>query len=334
MNKKRTNILIHILIWIGVIAAPYIVSYFAGVRTPELSMRFVFSPLSMIIPFYLNYFFVIPKFLFKKKYWSFLAINFAFLVLMIIIMHNFRPGGRERVLDTFRNIMPLIMNIGSQILIIGLSVAVKMTKKWNDASQKLRELEAINTKSELQQLKSQLNPHFLFNSLNNVYALIAFDQDKAQLALHNLCDMLRYQLYEANREMIPLEKEIEFVRNYCDLMLLRLSKNVEVKVDLPEECGYLSIAPMLLVSIVENAFKHGVSQNKPSLIEIAVKVGDNKIICTVNNTNHAKSKTDKSGSGIGNENLKRRLELLYPSKYIFRTEGAGDMFLTQLIIEE
>lgn len=145
-------------------------------------------------------------------------------------------------------------------LTVGLAVAIRMTGNWYRIEAEKQQIEKERTQAELKNLKSQLNPHFLFNTLNNIYALIPIDRTKAQFAVHSLSHMLRYVLYENNQNYIPLEKEIQFVRNYVELMELRLPDRVETTVDLPEQADGYTIAPLLFITLVENAFKHGVSR--------------------------------------------------------------------------
>lgn len=343
MNKnaphKLFGLTIHIIIWMGILSMPYLVAYFTNTEPPPVDFGMFMVPLQVMIVFYLNYCWLINKFLFKRRLGMYLTINAIIIPILVVgIMYSrdtfFRPEDlpRKFEFDRLRMILHCIGITAAQFFVVGLSVAIKMTIKWYEVRQRLQELEKANAEAELTQLKSQLNPHFLFNSLNNIYALIAFDQDKAQLSLHSLCDMLRYQLYEANRETIPLSKEIEFVRSYCDLMQLRLAKHVTLDIDLAQDTKGVSIAPLMFVSIVENAFKHGISQNDPSFIAIKVSVDQGVVNCLIRNSYYPKTDSDRSGSGIGLENLNRRLELLYPESHTFRAEKIGNEFVTQLTI--
>lgn len=343
MNDRHRpiNIVIHILVWIGVFSMPYLVAFFTSSERMPFDAGTFIPPLQVVFIFYINYLWLINKFLFRKRVWLFLGINllittaitfiFLYIRYTLILPANFpvRPQFSNRPMPFF----PVIMSSVSQFLVVGLSVAIKMTNKWYEARQRVQELEKANAEAELQQLKSQLNPHFLFNSLNNIYALISLDTEKAQVSLHSLCDMLRYQLYEANHETITLEKEIEFVRSYCELMRLRLPKHVMLNLDLPDDTGRINIALLLFVSIVENAFKHGVSQSEPSYISIKISKEKKSVVCTVRNSFYPKKDSDRSGSGIGLDNLRRRLKLLYPDSYGFRTEKIGSEFIAQLTIK-
>lgn len=338
-SHKIVGFAIHVLVWTGLWSMPFVIGLFTNSPPPPFVAGTLITPLQLMGMFYLNYLYLINKLLFHRR-------NVLFIVINIVCIAAFTVSGmavRELTLPEplpvpFRDFarpavnFHLIMNIAMQILVVGLSVAIRMTGKWYEVRQQVHELERTNTKAELQQLKSQLNPHFLFNSLNNIYALIAFNPEKAQLSLHSLCDMLRYQLYEASRETIPLYKEIEFVRSYCDLMRLRLSKNVTLDLDLPTEPNHVVIAPLLFVSIVENAFKHGISQSEKSRIDIMISVCGDRVECVVRNSYFPKKDNDRSGSGIGIENLHRRLELLYPGSYSFTAQKTGEEFVARLTL--
>jgi LytS/YehU family sensor histidine kinase len=181
--------------------------------------------------------------------------------------------------------------------------------------QQLQEERAKNTEAELAWLKNQINPHFLFNTLNNISSLTQIDSDAAQNAIAQLSDLLRYAMYETNKPKVRLDGEIEFMRNYVDLMKLRCNDMTTVNCQLSVVNDQLEVAPLLFISLIENAFKHGVSSSRPSRIDIRLEQIDNQIIFTCDNTNYPKDDADRSGSGIGLENTRRRLELMYPDSY-------------------
>jgi hypothetical protein len=218
-------------------------------------------------------------------------------------------------------------------LVAGLSVAIKMTDGWYRVAAIQRELEKERAEAELQNLKSQLNPHFLFNTLNNIYSLIAFSPEKAQEAVHDLSRLLRYVLYESSQPFVPLEKDFDFLRNYVELMRIRLPKHVELKTNIVASSPGTLIAPLLFISLVENAFKHGVSNNKPSFIHLDIHQEGAEVVCTIVNSYFPKSPDqDKSGSGIGLVNLEKRLGLLYSGHFSFQCGREGDNYSSYLSI--
>lgn len=341
--NRTLSILIHAVVWVGGISMPYLAAYVSGASYPRFDPVRLMLPIQVLFLFYLNYLWLINRFLFKKEIIWFLSINLLIIVGLTLFseaVHHFLPpphlhlppkpmsGAGRPPID-----MRMFTGVLIELLVVGLSVAIRMTRKWYEAHRLMQELEQANIQAELQQLKSQLNPHFLFNSLNSIYALIGFKPEQAQEVLHSLCDMLRYQLYEANRDLIPLEKEIDFVRNYCDLMRLRLSPNVTCRVELPRQTTGIYLSPLLFISIVENAFKHGVSQSNPSHITIHISVELGEVSCCVRNSFHSKRENNRHESGIGLENLRRRLELLYPQKHTFHAERCGVEFVAELILQ-
>ena len=219
------------------------------------------------------------------------------------------------------------------ILTIGLSVALKMGLRWTRI-EKLNERIITERKDmELRNLKNQLNPHFLFNTLNNIYALTAFDTEKAQNAIHQLSKLLRYTLYESDGTQVTLDKELQFIRSYINLMALRLSDNTRLTVSIHDGgTNGLEIAPMMFISLVENAFKHGVSAGSESFIDIRITLDGNRICCHVENSLFPKQESDKSGSGIGLANLQRQLELLYPESHDYSAAAIGDRYVAELSI--
>ncbi len=227
----------------------------------------------------------------------------------------------------------IVLSLQSLLLICsaGASIAIKSVIKVYETRTMVQEIEKEKTKAELQHLRSQLNPHFLFNTMNNVYALTAFDPERAQLYIHKLCEMMRYQLYESNQEFIPLSKEIVFMNNYCELMALRLPKHVKLSVRMPELSECAQIAPLLFISLIENAFKHGVSSREESYIDIELTYSNSQVELTVKNSYHPKS--DDSGSGIGISNLHRRLELIYPDSHSILTDVHEGEYITTLTIK-
>ncbi len=336
-TNKRIEIFTHIFIWGGVMSMPFIFGLLRGEAISfDHGLGILLMPLTYILIFYFNYHYLINRYLFNKNTFKFILWNFIIITILSLTLDLTReyfmalePG---RHVEPPRG-MPFVATVIIHIMVVFVSVAIKMTGRWYEVQSKMQQLEKENTAAELLQLKSQLNPHFLFNSLNNIYALIAFNQEQAQFAVHSLSEMLRYQLYEASREKIPLRKELEFVEGYCNLMKLRLPKNVPVTLELPENDHGIIIPPLLFISVVENAFKHGVNPKEPSFIEIKITIeAETAVICSVRNSSFPKTIEDKSGSGIGLENLRKRLSLLYPDRDLLVTETNGNEFLARVIV--
>lgn len=370
--------LLHIAIWVVLFGMPFFSPrpghpLHGGVDYS----RFAVPLVSFFIVFYVNYFFLIKKYLYEKRLTGFILWNILLVALAGLAVHLFFRNGFPPVQDSFRpgfedggpggpggpasgtgtpdfgpggpggptggtgspdfgprrpgprsigrlghrpwlDSMGFISrNVIIYLGVIGLAVAVRMTERWYRDEKKRDEMEKAATEAELVALKSQVNPHFLFNTLNNIYSLIQIDQDKAQEAVHDLSGMLRYVLYDSEKPSVPLSKETGFLKDYIKLMSMRCSSNVSLDVSLPETDSDKHVAPLLFIPLVENAFKHGISTSEPSSIKIELKEEGEYVSFLVENTSFPKNDSDRSGSGIGVKNLQRRLDMLYPGQHSF-----------------
>ena len=213
------------------------------------------------------------------------------------------------------------------------AIAIKTTKRWAQTETERKEAANYKLQSELQHLHYQLQPHFFFNSLNNIYSMVDISPEQAKSSIHSLSKLMRYMLYETNMELVSLSKEIDFMKKYIALMKLRVSDKTAVNFNFPSEETGIKIAPLLFISLIENAFKHGVSASKESKIEINMMCNHKTVVISIENDNFPKKTEDKSGSGIGLQNLEKRLQLLYPNKHSFKTSVKDERFLVYLEIE-
>ena len=222
------------------------------------------------------------------------------------------------------------------ILSIALAYAMRASKAREEMRSRVLELEAERRHTELMSLKAQLNPHFLFNSLNNIYALIAIDPDKAQKSLHELSSMLRFMIYDSESEAVSLSKEMQFISDFTRLMSLRLNPSVKLSCRLPEiHDSSLHIAPLLLLTLVENAFKHVAVADNKGFINIDISMKDDCLKCVVENTcvtEHIEN-LEKGTSGVGLRNIEKQLRLLYPGCYSLKTENVAGVYSSELIID-
>lgn len=335
---KGVGRLIHVVGWGILFCAPFFFTGREQTVTLESYLRGILVPLTFMCVFYANYCWLVKRELFMRRTRRFLLINLMLIVVAIVavhlVMHLFQHPGPVRPERPFRDVIGFfLMNGVIYSLVAGLSVAIKMTDGWYRVQAIQRELEKERAEAELQNLKSQLNPHFLFNTLNNIYSLIAFSPEQAQEAVHDLSRLLRYVLYESSQPKVPLEKDMDFLRNYVELMRIRLPRHVELKTDIIASTPGTWIAPLLFISLIENAFKHGVSNCKPSFIHIDIHQEQNVVVCDISNSYFPKSaEQDKSGSGIGLLNLEKRLSLLYPGSHVFHGGQEGDSYRSHLSI--
>ena len=226
-----------------------------------------------------------------------------------------------KLLYSFLFILSYIINFA---IFATVSTCIALSQLWYWAEQARSKAEAARTDAELSNLRNQINPHFLLNTLNNIYALTAFDTEKAQESIRELSNMLRHILYDYQQPAVPLDDEIEFIRNYVKLMKLRLPDSIKVTFDVHATKPDITIAPMIFISLVENAFKHGVSPTEPSFIDIMIEADDDNIICDIRNSNYPKTASDHSGHGIGLQQIQRRLELAYYEHYTWTKEVVND----------
>ena len=323
--RRPLEALIHIIGWGIMFGFPF---FFVERENGNINwmayLRHSAVPLSFMIAFYVNYFLLVPRYLFQSQTKRYITYNILLLCVIGLMLHLWRSltfdpsfvpkphrsGGPPGWLFFVRDMLSLVFTIG-------LSAAIRMSARWTQAEAARKEAERNRSEAELKNLKNQLNPHFLLNTLNNIYALIAFNSDKAQEAVQELSKLLRHVLYDNQQTFVPLEKELDFIRNYVALMRIRLSPQVKVSLHLATDSGNsLLIAPLLFISLIENAFKHGISPTAHSFISIAITGNaDGTVRCEILNSNHPKTEQDKSGSGIGLEQVSKRLELIYPRHY-------------------
>lgn len=306
------------------------------------------------IIFYLNYLYLIKTFLFSKKYTLFFTFNAVLILILVIVnvlffevnpphlmargkpfadmlMHppkHLRPPPPPRI---FFNLLKLL----AYVFPVVLSIALKGMENRLNQEGKQKEIQKQHLETELQNLKYQLHPHFFFNSLNNIYSLIELSKSKAQEAVHGLSKLMRYLLNNNGTEKVELIDEVNFLEKYIHLMSLRQSSLTSTNVILPKEteCLNLKIYPFLLMPIFENAYKHGVSSIHKSIISFELKIENNVLSFVCNNPLYPKNKHDKSGSGIGLDNLGKRLEILYPNCHSVTVDVKDDTYKTTLIID-
>ena len=219
------------------------------------------------------------------------------------------------------------------ILAIGASVAFRIIKQKQLQEMKREQQEKEQISAELQHLKYQIQPHFLLNTLNNIYSLTDTYPEKAKTTIHGLSKLMRYLLYSSQKEKVTLEEEIEFLNKYINLMQIRLSNDVSIEVDFTTKKLEKRLPPLLFIPLVENAFKHGVSASKKAYIYVKIDwKNEHELEFIVKNSNHSKDERDQAGSGIGITNLKKRLSILFPEGHTFRQEESEAKYTSELNI--
>lgn len=349
--KKGIPPVIHILFCIAILVIPLLVMSRNGMGDNRYYIGYLVRTGLLIVLFYINYLFLIDKFLFRKQFLPYIIIN-VLLIIGTIALQNLSfelmagPPPVPKEVEDLRAIrgkggmhgppyeMRVLSDVVLIILAIGMSVGLKAIRRWYEDSINLEAIKASQLEADLKNLRSQLNPHFLFNTLNNIYSLIAIDTHKAQDSVHRLSKLLRYILYENEERFVPLEKELEFTQNYIDLMRLRLNPEVKLDVLVKNESSGREIASLLFITLIENAFKHGISNGSDSFVDIKIVVYKEKgLLCTVENSiGDLKGDMETKNSGIGLANLRKRLELLYPQNHELRIKRKENSFFVLLSI--
>ena len=331
MLDKRLKIFLHIVFWAFMFLSP--MQYMRGTGMPMLQylMNCMPSVLLMVV-FYANYKWLTYRYFVEGKHRYYTIINFIMIVSFAVFLHYwmdftrelFQPIGRgSRTPDALDDFMSFVRDCANFCIFATAATCIALAQQWYWADKALRNAEAARVAAELGNLRSQINPHFLLNTLNNIYALTAIDQTRAQNAIQQLSKMLRHMLYDNQEQLVSLADEVQFIENYINLMKIRLPQTVDVKFEKDLENPNTKVAPLLFISLVENAFKHGISSTEPSFIHMSMTQKGNSLCVIIENSNFPKSEKDRSGHGIGLQQVQRRLDLAYYERYEW-TKGVSD----------
>lgn len=327
----RFRIWWHLLFWI-VWYFFYTFTYSSGVVDKyQFVQNFYLLPVRIIATYLLMYW-ILPGFLFRKKYFQFALLAVAHAVLFglsISYVFYYATGYREP--GALQFIRPIVLNYQ----IPATAVAIYMFKRWYLIQQYTLNLEKEKLEAELKFLKSQIHPHFLFNTLNNLYALTLKKSDKAPEVVIQLSNLLEYSLYSEKQSEVELREELKLLSGYIDLEKLRFGNRLNIRADICENVDGLMIAPLLLLPFVENSFKHGASKDlKSPFIELNVNVEKTCLLFSIiNSYGNETGKFEKYKERIGLKNVKRRLELLYPKRYTLDIDQKKDVFEVALKLE-
>lgn len=332
--KKITEILVHLIFWLLYLANTI---FFTNNINDKLDIlyinaRYLSFFIIIFMIFYTNYLFLIPKYLSERKYFSYFLSIFTFIIIFFLLyiaesrfFDWYFKSGNLYLKNALLTSPQLIFQI---ILYLLISTGTKFTIDWFKNLKLKDELEKEKTLSEIKLLKSQISPHFLFNTLNNLYSLVQRKSDDAPEAVLMLSDLMRYMLKENSKEKIELVKEISYVKSYIELQRLRLSNPNIVKSEILIDNATAMIAPMLLIPFVENTFKHADITSENALIEFKLELKNNRLFFSVDNyiSNRKKDET----TGVGLKNVKRRLDLIYPNKHRLEIKNDGVKFHAEL----
>jgi sensor histidine kinase YesM len=336
MNSRFTTISIHTVGWCLLLLMPYMTSYahlksFAPGINGIFFLPIVLVGVVNIIIFYINYFYLIPGFLFTKKYLSYSLLFFSCLVLSFglafLIFEVTDPAGSEAAGPVLTLVRHTAKGYAFQMLIVSFVTSIALAY-----SDRLKQIEQEKHSAQIASLKSQINPHFLFNTLNNIYASALDTSPRSADMVEKLSEMMRYTMKETQKDFVMLEDEINYNNNYIELQKIRLDKSVKIDYDNSLDAGTLQIAPMLLTPFIENAFKHGVNPEQKSHITIAMALQNRQLHLFVSNNKVSTQKETSERSGLGIVNTKKRLELIYPGRHRVTVNESDQHFEVSLQI--
>lgn len=332
--KTGWRIFWHLLFWLSILSLILFLAHSnSKLSTKELLVLFILFPFVNITLFYLNFLVYIPRFLDKKRYWT-----YALAIVVTVIIYGFIKYGVGLIFKDY----VLTHNKGEHVsfysyftgtiftslIFVFLSTVLKFTTDWFLNERIQHDLENQRLSAELAFLKSQINPHFLFNSLNSIYSLAYQRSETTPEAILKLSEIMRYMLYECNDNKVDLSKELQYLHNYIDLQKIRFGNKAFIDFNVLGEVTNQQIVPLLLIAFIENAFKHGVANDVTSPIKLLINVDECKLHFYIQNKKHTHNR-DPIG-GIGLNNVQRRLNLLYPDKYKLNIRDEAETYTCEL----
>lgn len=347
MKNKLLFIVLHVVAWVVFLSLLTILVPKPPQMDPVLSV--LIPDLFFIFFFYFNFYFLIPEFFIPRKYVVYAIVCLGCLVLTMAVpsiifqisetitppfsdFHHVpppdfgirdmnEPPGRMRLFKPEFGYTIFVF-----LFLLTLSIGIRVIMQWKQA-----EKEKVN--AELAFLKAQINPHFLFNTLNSIYMMAINKMDRTPEAIEMFSDMMRFVIYETKHDWVPLSREVEYIRNYIELQKMRLSPAVTVSFHPEGDLLSQKIAPLILMPFIENAFKHGISTEKDSFIDITLTVEQTTLHLMVKNTKFGYLYTPKESSQLGIDNTIKRLQMIYPGKYTLDIRDDETVYIVSLILE-
>lgn len=337
---------LRIMMFLFFLAVGYVAAS-AGMDTENFSQKKLLAAFvsvsNFLLEFFLNQLFFVPRFFFKKRFVAFVLVNFLFMLESSAIQDFFVYWVQEKNGPLFESLFGKA-SIGNSFIILLIFLALTIIVSVFNVLFRLggihardaylkRVQENFYLQADLAFLKQQLSPHFLFNTLNNITALVDIDPKLAQKSMIQLSSVLRQILNESKEREVPLSQELDVLSKYCELEKLRFGDNMDFSLKTSVENPGTKIAPLLMMPLIENAMKYGVHPSNPCYISIDISEIQNKLICRVKNSVSPQTASTKVSSGIGLSNLKRRLNMCYPDKYAYTTNATEDSYTSELQID-
>lgn len=368
MNYRKEHI-IYTLMWIALYLSPLMGIYMRMSGNPhivfswdEIINAWEFNTVWIVL-FAIHNFLLVPLLIIKRRTGLYAALVVALLVATMFTLSAIRPSHRKmhhapqryeccehdcmnaemmaskQQPPPMRESGPLMMFGPGEVvaffgglLLMGMNLGVKLYFRSQEATKAITQIEKHALERQLQYLKYQVNPHFFMNTLNNIHALVDIDPERAKASIVELSKLMRYVLYEGNNRLTPLSREVQFLRNYVQLMSMRYTGNVSISLDVPEVLPDSMLPPLLLVIFVENAFKHGISYRTKSFVEISLQPHGDRLLFSCRNSRPEIKHDENMKGGVGLSNVRRRLDLLFPGNYTLDIKEQEDTYTVHLDI--
>ncbi len=341
MRALLTNrVFQHLIFWLFYVLL-YTSNYtMDGKYGKELLITLIYLPFHLSFVYFQLYV-LVPKFLLERKFLSYVLLTALVTKIFItacrltfsFVIYEIRNGVPAPPLDLSQLFLldpRELKTVFSLFMITGVALSIKLLKKWFYEHDRNLQVEKEKLTMEVEMLKAQVHPHFLFNTLNNLYSLTLTHSGKAPMVVTHLSDLLRYMLYECDAKEVPLGKEIEVLKKYVELEKLRYGERMDVSFSCSGNTQSLVIAPLLLLPFVENSFKHGMSEELDQCwINIHLHAKDRQLTFNLSNSCNHDNPSEIAG-GIGLENIKKRLALIYPGKYKLDIKKEDEMYIVRL----
>ena len=331
--------MLYTLVWAAIFLIPFMNAQLMSEHA--VNFNYVIISWGKIAPYFVifvvNNNILAPRLLLRNRYWLYIIslLLMVFSMFGAIEIFDFRYWQSDVMLRNKASLTDLewYWNVLIGVLMAGANLMIKLYYRSIDTERRMALLEKQNIETQMKYLMYQINPHFLMNTLNNIHAMIDFDSDMAKQSVMELSHMLRHVLYDSGEEYTTLDKEVEFLHSYIELMRIRVDDDVEIKLNAPDtnRCRHIKMPPLLLIVLVENAFKHGISYNAKSFITVNISVDANELSCVVANSRH--DAHTSSHSGIGLNNITKRLDILFGDSYTLSTdESDKSVYIVELVI--
>lgn len=368
MNYRKEHI-IYTLMWIALYLSPLMGIYMRMSGNPhivfswdEIINAWEFNTVWIVL-FAIHNFLLAPLLIIKRRTWLYTALVVVLLVATMFTLSAIRPShskkrpapqryeccehdcmnaemmASKQQPPPMREGGPLMMFGPGEVvaffgglLLMGMNLGVKLYFRSQEATKAITQIEKHALERQLQYLKYQVNPHFFMNTLNNIHALVDIDPERAKASIVELSKLMRYVLYEGNNRLTPLSREVQFLRNYVQLMSMRYTGNVSISLDVPEVLPDSMLPPLLLVIFVENAFKHGISYRTKSFVEISLQPHGDRLLFSCRNSRPEIKHDENMKGGVGLSNVRRRLDLLFPGNYTLDIKEQEDTYTVYLDI--